>query len=78
MTDYEIVGSGHFPTRLDGFFAELQLWRKATGHYLNMVKLTKDLLGIDTAADYPVATPCCIMSLLSGGLIWLVFSVLGC
>ncbi|CAE6949221.1 unnamed protein product [Symbiodinium sp. CCMP2456] len=38
LIDYEIVGSGQFPARLDCFFAELQSWCKATGHYLNMVR----------------------------------------
>ena len=68
LADYDALAPGQFTKRLDSFFADLQNWCKATGHYLNMVRLTKDQLGIDTGADFPVATPCCIMSLFSGFL----------
>ena len=58
LCDHGIFGTtGGLPRFLDNFFAELRDWSKATGHYLNMTRLTKDLLGIDTGADFPVANP---------------------
>ncbi|CAE7945444.1 unnamed protein product [Symbiodinium sp. KB8] len=70
LTDYEMVGSGQFTKRLDSFFAELQDWCKATGHYLNMVRLTKDLLGIDTGADFPaVVQGKCVLFAIYDGLV---------
>eukprot|EP00439_Symbiodinium_sp_Y106_P055378 s3218_g7.t1 len=56
LIDYDIIGSGKLPKRLDDSFGELQCWCKATGHILHMTKLTKNQLGLDTAADFPVAS----------------------
>ena len=56
LLDYDIVGTGHFTKRLDTCFAELRGWCKATGHNLHMTGLTKNQIGLDTAADFPVAS----------------------
>ena len=79
LRDYGIfVTTGGLQTFLDNFHAELRAWCKAAGHYLNMTRMTKDLLGIDTGADFPVANPGCLMLLLSGGLLSLLLCVQIC
>ena len=56
LLEYDIAGTGTLPKRLDCFFEELRDWCKARGLNLHMTRLTKNQIGLDTAADFPVAS----------------------
>ncbi|CAE7252654.1 unnamed protein product [Symbiodinium sp. CCMP2456] len=56
LMDYDVVGAGTLPRRLDSFFQELRNWCKANGYNLHMTSLTKQQIGLDTSADFPVAS----------------------
>ena len=56
LDDYNLLGKGSFATRLGVLYEGAKAWCQQNGAYLHMSGLTKDLLGIDTMADYPVGS----------------------
>ena len=53
LLDLGLTGRGGLQTRLDSFYESLQAWCRTHGESLHMVRLTSDLLGISSRADFP-------------------------
>ena len=55
LLDFDLVERGSQQKRLDSVYAELKEWCSFNGQNLHMIRLTADLLGLASSADYPQA-----------------------
>ncbi|CAE7648330.1 unnamed protein product, partial [Symbiodinium sp. KB8] len=55
LSDYQLLGaSKDFTKHMQVLYDEARTWCAGRHEYLHMTGLTKDVLGLDTMADYPV------------------------
>ncbi|CAE7569517.1 unnamed protein product, partial [Symbiodinium microadriaticum] len=59
LSDYQLLGaSKDFTKHMQVLYDEARTWCAGRHEYLHMTGLTKDVLGLDTMADYPVGCLC--------------------
>ena len=63
LSDYRLLGdSKDFTKHMQVCYEEARNWCLEHHEYLHMTGLTKDLLGLDTMADFPVGCLCMFQS----------------